>query len=196
MKLPCLLAIFACNLCIAQDATVDWLLNQSSTQPTTQPATQPATQSTSPLQGSQEKQGRKGRITLSDGSAHSGVISTTPGKPLRFWDDSIKEYRDVPLEQIASMDAKVLWERDEPEWHFIESGSDTKEFTGKTYPARETEYVVKLANGQRFTGGVVAPLYLEGKGQARQHVLHRRAKGPVGKPLAEFIYVVKVELSD
>ena len=58
---------------------------------------------------------------------------------------------------IRSIDAQVIWEREEKEWHFKESGSDIKEFTGKSYPCRETSYTLTLVNGQTLTGGIVEP---------------------------------------
>lgn len=195
MKLAGMLLVVLASAALAGDPTVDWLLNQPAGQPATRPSSAPGTQPATPLaRPTSDLSSLRGAITLSDGTIHRGVISTTPGKPLRFWDGSINEYRDVPLNQIRSMDAQIVWERDEPEWHFKESGSDTKEFTGKTYPARETEYSVLLHSGQRFVGGVVAPLYVDANGQQRQHVLYKRSKGPVGQPLSKLNYVLKVEL--
>ena len=196
MKLIFVVLLTLSPLCMAQDASVEWLLNQSATAPSTNATTHPSTKPTSPLDRIvSDPASRSGKITLSDGSVHTGRVTTTQDKPLRFYDTAIKEYRDVPLTMISKLEAKVLWERDEPEWHFKESGSDIKEFTGKTYPARELEYDVKLINGQTFTGGVVAPLYVESKGKQRQHVLYKRTKGAVGKTLSELVYVAKVELT-
>ncbi len=180
----------------AQDATVDWLMKQSTSAPASQPATLPvaAPGSQTPLISKQADEPiRKGTITLSDGSIHTGPIRSTAEKPIRFYDEGTKEYRDVPIELLASMDANVVWERDEKEWHFIASGSDVKEFSGKTYPARELTYTVKLLDGQSFTGGVVAPLYIDEKpGETTQYVLNKRTKGPVGQTLAQLGYVAKV----
>ncbi len=88
---------------------------------------------------------RKGIITLSSGRAIKGQIATTREKPIRIWDDKDKVYRDVPLTLVKTMEAEIVWERDEKEFHFKESGSDIKEFTGKSYPARELVYKVTLA---------------------------------------------------
>jgi hypothetical protein len=87
----------------------------------------------------------------------------------------------------------VLWERDEKEWHFKESGSDIKEFNGKTYPNRETQYTFTLLNGQTLSGGVVEPLYLQTPDGPVLFALHKRDKGEVGQTLKQLVYVKSAE---
>ncbi|CAN5399048.1 hypothetical protein BH10PLA1_BH10PLA1_13370 [soil metagenome] len=132
-------------------------------------------------------------LTLNNGQTIKGNASTTPDKPIRIWDPSIKDYRDVPIALIKSVTAVVNWERDEPEWTFKESGSDIKIFTGRTYPARETSYVFVLSNDQRITGDVAAPLYIEADSKTRTYVLHKRDKGEIGQKLKDLLYVTKIE---
>ena len=180
-----------------QDTAVDWLLSQATTHPSTQPASQPSTQPASPFTAPANDSARTGTIMLSDGTVLADVpIATTEGKPLRFWDEQIRQYRDVPFRAVRSLEAEVVWERDEPEWHFIASGSDQKEYTGKTYPARMTRYVATLLNGQQTTGDIVAPLYVETESGQKTYVLHKRAKGEAGQSLKELIYVKKVEFRE
>lgn len=133
---------------------------------------------------------------LSDGQAIIGSISTTADKPIRVFDRERKEYRDVPFKLIRSARASVLWEREEREWHFKESGSDIKEYTGKTYPAREMQYTLTLMNGQTVAGDVVAPLYVTVDGKETTYVLHKRDKGEVGQTLKDLVYVKSVELEE
>lgn len=184
-----ILALAAIAVAQSADPVMDELLSLT-TQPTSRPIEPPATQAL--VNSARRDTGRPATITLSDGRVVKGQLTTTPDRPVRLWDDSIKDYRDIPFHLIQSLEAKVLWERDEPEWTFRESGSDIKIYTGKTYPARETAYVVTLTNGQQFTGGVVAPLYCESGGESRTYVLHKRAKGDVGQKLAELVYVKRV----
>lgn len=172
------------------DPTMDWLLDQSA--PATQPATAPTTQATSPFAEKKIDGSRPGTVVLSDGTETAGAISTTPGKPIRVWEEKQKRYIDLPFESIASIEARILWERDEPEWRFKESGHDEKIYTGKTYPARETEYTFTLVNGDTITGGAVAPLYVRAGGKTTQFVLYKRDKGEVGKTLAELVYVKRI----
>ena len=179
------------------DATVDWLLGQASVIPATGPSTLPATAAASPLtRRDAGSEARVGTITLSDGSILKGEIHSTPGKPIRVWDESIKQYVDIPFKAIVSGKASVLWERDEKEWHFIASGSDIKEYTGKSYPARETTYQFTLTNGKAVAGGVVSPLYVTTPEGERLLVLNKRAKGEVGQALKDLVYVQAIQFEN
>jgi hypothetical protein len=170
------------------DPTLDWLMNQP-----TPPASAPSTQAASPFKNSDDdKSSRPGVITLSDGTIVRGSIATTPERPIRVWVEEDKEYQDIPLSTIQSIDAEVLWERDEKEWRFKSSGSDVKEYSGKTYPARETRYKLTLTDGTTVTGGVVAPLYVTVNGQTKTLVLHKRDKGEVGQTLGQLVFIKSV----
>ena len=175
------------------DEDVDFLLKKAATAPATRPATLPS--AASPLDNKAAPQDRRqGLLTLSNGEKIRGRFFTTLEKPLRVFDAQKKAYIDVPFSLIKSIEAKVVWERDEKEWRFRESGSDIKEFTGKTYPARETEYTFTLLNDQTIAGPVAAPIHLElPEGQSKTFVLHKRDKAEVGKSLKELVYIRKVE---
>ena len=178
---------------------MDWLLDQAEPAPATQPATAESDQPQSPLTRPDAAQARSAVITLSDGSTLEGTVTTTPDKPIRVWDDRNETYRDIPFRLIRSLQAHILWERDEPEWRFIDSGSDIKEQTGRTYPARELQYTVTLVNDQTLRGGIVAPLYFQppADNERRQTlVLHKRQKGDPGKTLEQLPYLQKVELAE
>lgn len=191
MRSLVLASILTCAAVQADD-TIDWLLDQPVGAPATQPAA-PASQPVAPFESRPRKDARQGTITLSSGQTMIGPITTTAEKPLRFWDNAEQTYRDVPLSLIRSMKANVLWERDQPEWHFVASGSDIKEYTGRTYPARELSYDVTLSNGQTFTGGVVAPIYIEHDQQRQSFVLNKRQKGEVGQSLSDLLYIEHVD---
>jgi hypothetical protein len=190
------------NQPVSHDAATDWLLGAATSQPAIAPAaSEPALESlpVSPLVSKEQNDPdqRHGTITLSDGTIISGVIATTAGKPLRTWDPQANDYRDMPMRLIKSIKAQVLWERDEPEWRFEESGSDIKINTGKTYPARETSYEITSADGKNVTGGIVAPLYLrDDRGEEKTYILHKRDKGNVGQTLKELVYVADVKFDD
>ncbi len=168
---------------------LDWLLKQSATQAATQPSTQPA----APFASKSNPEARPGLLTLSGDQVFKGRLYTTREKPIRIYDEKDKEYRNVPLALIKSMEAIVIWERDEKEWHFKETGSDIKEYSGKTYPAREIKYKVTLINGQSFTGGIVAPLYVSQDDKQQMFVINKRQKGDVGQTLKDLLYVKRVE---
>lgn len=202
MRLPLFIVFAAGSIAFGQttqpsDTTMDWLLDQAEPAPATQPAV-PATQATSPFVRPERPDARSAVITLNDDTTLEGTVSTTPDKPIRVWDDRNETYRDIPFRLIRSLEANVLWERDEPEWRFIDSGSDIKEQTGRTYPARELQYTVTLVNGQTLRGGIVAPLYYQPTDNARRQtlVLNKRQKGDPGQTLEQLTYLQKVELSN
>ena len=182
-----------------EDDAVDWLLDQATTAPSSPSLHEPTSQPTSPFAEKRGKSAnlvRRGVITLSNGERIPGRISTTLGKPLRVWDEADKEYRDIPFALVRQLEAEIVWERDQREWHFKESGSDIKEYTGKTYPARESRYKVTLVNGQTVTGGIVAPLHVETKTEPVTFVLHKRDKGATGETLDQLVYVKRVEFPE
>jgi hypothetical protein len=175
------------------DPTLEWLLDQAT--PATQPSTAPTTQPASPFADRNAAGERDGVVLLSDGTEIKGHIRTTPGKPIRVWEDTQKRYVDLPWDAISQIEARIVWERDEPEWRFKESGFDEKILTGKTYPAREMQYLFTLVNGETIVGGVVAPVYVRQGDTTVQRVLHKRDKGDVGKTLAELVYVKRINFA-
>lgn len=114
---------------------------------------------------------------------------------MRIWVEEQHEYLDVPLEQVRRIEAIVLWERMEREWHFIASGSDVKEYTGRTYPARELQFTFTLEDGRKITGGTVTPLYVQVEKEQRLIVLPKRQKGEFGVDLGHLLYPKVVEIT-
>jgi hypothetical protein len=174
---------------------LDFLLSKSSdvaTQPTDVPTTEPS----SPLQSAVNADARQGTILLSNGEKITGKIAHTQRKPFRIWVEADKEFKDVPFASIQSIDAIVIWEKLEAEWNFKESGSDIKVYSGKTYPARETQYQFTLKKGKTLTGGVVEPLYVATPDGSVTYALHKRDKGDLGQTLDQLTYVKHVEFTD
>lgn len=173
---------------------MDWLLSQGA--PTTAPTTLDTnTATSSPLVGKTAQDlSRTGIVELSDGTKLVGRLSTTPGKPLRFWDDEKKEYLDIPFSRVKSVEAEVVWERDEKEWAFKQAGSDDKVYSGRTYPARELVYTLQTTTGRTVRGSIVAPVQYEDPAgeKSRLLVLHKRHKGDAGTTLAQLVYVTSV----
>lgn len=179
----------------AADADVDWLLQQSTPSGVRKPVDAP-TSRPSPFAPRNDPDVRAGTIHLSNGEEIHGHLSHTREKPVRVWIESAGEYRDVPFRLIARFDARVTSEYDEKEWHFKASGSDIKEFTGKTYPVRETQFMLTLINGQTVTGGIVEPIYVERTEGAFTFSLLKRDKGLVGQTLKDLVYVKSITFDD
>jgi hypothetical protein len=180
------------------DDTLDWLMGQAA------PATKPAdlddelpTTGPSPFAQAENPEAAAGKVALSDGRVLIGQIATTRGKPIRIFDEQAKQFRDVPLALIRRVEARVDWERDEREWQFERSGSDVKVYTGRTYPARLTSYMITLATGQQITGGVVAPIYVRtADGQPTRFALYKRNKGPIGQALKDLVYIQRIDIEE
>jgi len=179
------------------DPAMDFFLNTAkpATQPAAEvPATQPAGEAL--VNKNAANDARPVTITLSNGQTIKGNAATTTDKPIRVWDESIKDYRDIPFGLIASAKAAVVWERDEKEWQFKESGSDIKVYSGKTYPARETQYTFTLLNGEKITGDVAAPIYFDTGKATKTFVLHKRDKGEPGQKLTDLVYIKQIDFED
>jgi hypothetical protein len=200
-RLPIVLLLSLCTLHSAlcssfaapptTDPSMDSILGLSQKAPTTQPdvATQPAVAPTLKNENGPDL-GRDGVIEMSDGTKIKGKIATTPEKPIRIWVESEKQYEDVPIDQVDSVEVKVLWERDEKEWNFKESGSDIKVYSGRTYPARQVQYKFTLTDGTTIEGDVVAPLIVTtADGKSKTYVLYKRDKGEIGQTLKDRPYV-------
>jgi hypothetical protein len=177
------------------DSAMDNILGLSKKPPAAPPAdptTQPA--GDGPLKNqTADDQSRAGQITLSNGTKLKGKIATTQDKPVRVWVEKEKDYEDIPFDQIDKVEASVVWEREEKEWNFKESGSDIKVFSGRTYPARQTQYSFTLTDGTVIKGDVVAPLYVTtDDGKTKTFVLYKRDKGEIGQTLKDRPYVKSV----
>jgi len=177
------------------DPTLDALLSEAATHPAAAPTDTPAT-APSVLSNNADDGSRQAMLKLSDGKKISGRFYTTTGQPIRIYDVAKSDFRDIPFKIIKKITAKVLWERQQEEWNFKESGLDQKEFNGKTYPARETQYIVELGNGEQILGGTVAPLYTDTPDGQKTYILHKRDKGEVGQTLKDLVYVQSVEFAE
>jgi hypothetical protein len=179
------------------DPTMNWLLSGAATAPATQSdddlTTQPAVLISA---DTALEQSRPGEITLSDGSVAKGRLSTTLRQPLHVFVAEAAKYVDVPFAQIKSIEARVVWERQDQVWNFAASGSDIKIYSGKTYPNRMTAYVLTLKDGTTVAGSVAAPIYLDDGSGRHIYILHKRDKGEVGQALTDLVYVKMVRFSD
>lgn len=174
---------------------VDFLLSQGKPAETQPADSIPTTQPVSPFANQDTSSWRSGVITLSNGERISGLIGHTPFKPIRVWVAEKSEYRDVPFSMVRSIESQVVWERCEKEWHFKQSGSDIKEYSGETYPARLMQYTIIMTTGEKVTGGVVEPLYVQLPDGPETFALHKRDKGEIGQTLAQLVYVKRVEFT-
>ncbi|MGA2229986.1 MAG: hypothetical protein ABSH22_03590 [Tepidisphaeraceae bacterium] len=183
----------------ADDPTVQWLLSQAplATAPSADLSAIPATAPAALVSGQHHRdESRLGEITLSNGQTLKGRLSTTLGQPLRVWEEEKKQYEDIPFSLIDSMRAVVVWERMEQEWKFKESGSDVKEYSGRGYPTRFTNYQMTLTDGTTVSGSIADPIYLETPDGEKTFILHKTDTGQPGQTMTDLVYVQAVRFTD
>jgi hypothetical protein len=152
----------------------------------------------SPFAGAGEASRRKdavpGYVELSSGLKIPGKIYTTRAKRLKIYNLKRERYEYVPVPALTSMEVAVEWERMDKEWRFKEAGNPEKVYTGREYPVRSLAWTLTLRNGHQIHGHVLGqPLYVEHNGKAEPFILHQRDKGPVGRRLADLVYIRRVE---
>lgn len=179
------------------DPTLQWLLSQATTAPTTDLSDIPATAPTALVAPhGVRNDSRLGELVLSNGQILRGRLYTTLRQPLQLWEEDQKQYQDIPFSLIQSMRAVVVWERMEKEWKFKESGSDVKEYSGRTYPMRYTNYQFTLTDGTTVAGGVAVPIYLDAGDGEKTFILHKTDTGQPGQSIGDLVYVQAIRLGD
>lgn len=174
------------------------LLNHA---PTTQPPssqlapdTRPGFNPLKPMGAEGSLQKRTGTLVLSNGKVFTGKISTTIDTPFRIWISAIKRYKDIAITRIKSIHVKILAHRLIREWRFLQDGSDIKVYSGKTQPWFRLAYTFTLLRGQKVTGSLVAPLYVESDGHIYNFLIYKHLQGKMGEPVADVLYVKSVHL--
>lgn len=144
--------------------------------------------------GASRKDGVPGYVELSSGLKIPGYVYTTRAKRLKIYNLKREMYEYVPVPALKSMEVKVDWEREDPEWRFKEAGNPEKVFTGRKYPVRQLAWKLTLRNDHVIEGHILGqPLYVEHNGKAERFILHKRDKGPMGQELKDLVYIRRVE---
>ncbi len=151
-----------------------------------------------------------GYIELSNGQVVAGKIYMTRDKRVKVYDAELKRQREIPLNRIQEIECTVLKEWMEKEWRFRELAKDEKEYTGRSYPAREYSHTVTLSDGRKIEGPLAEVIYVEPDtgGDSRsaggnrpyteplRFLLHKREKGDVGEDLKSLVYVRRIKLGE
>ncbi|GAB6165818.1 hypothetical protein JCM19992_18180 [Thermostilla marina] len=148
-----------------------------------------------------------GYIELSDGTIYYGKIYMTRDKRLKIYDESLKRQREIPLNRVSTIEARVVKEWMEKEWRFKELALNEKQYTGRSYPAREYVYTITLDDGRKITGPLAELIYVEAENMrspgdrgARLEpirvILHKRDKGDFGDDLKSLVYVKQIKLGE
>lgn len=172
---------------IGQAQTAQTRPNRPDDRPTTQSATRPAREDALP-----------GVIELSDGSVMPGWLCTTGEKDLEVYQEALKQWQQVPLLAVLSIQAVVKEETMELRWRWKGMGQVEKEYTGAKYPFRRLTWRVRLIDGTTVEGVIRGqPLTLEpvAGGPRRTFVLAEQQKGRDDQTLADLPYLRRAIVS-
>ncbi len=155
----------------------------------------------SPIQSKKAKASfqRWGVVVMSDKTRYDGLVTTTPGKPIRILDRKKNVYRDIKWRKIRSIAQSPDREWAEQEWRWLEGGNDEKVFTGRFYAAAVYRTVITLMSGEKIVGDAVAPIYVKIGKKVHLLDLHKRFKSPKPVPKKELkplVYIKSVVLTD
>ncbi len=154
----------------------------------------------------QRDDARAGKIELSDGSMHRGMIYLTRDKRLQVYDRDVQRQREVPLTAVKKIECEVQREWLEKEWRFRENANNEKTYTGRSYPAREYLHTLTLNDGRSITGALSAIIYLQpntengepspNTTEPERFFLKKRDKGKPGEGLDSLLYIKQIEFQE
>ncbi len=139
----------------------------------------------------QDEAGRVGTVELSNGELLEGVISTTPGAPLRL--QVGKDVKDVPLAAVQELRFVPEAETLEQKWRFVEAGRTAKQKWGLPYPVRALQTQLLLSGGRIFTGHLYTTvLYVAQSNETVKVVIKAKDKGTEGQTFQDVVYPVRI----
>jgi len=155
----------------------------------------------SPFQSPSPKSAHKrwGCAILSDDTRVDGLVSTTPGKPIRIFDRKKSTYRDIAFAKIERVEQAPDREWLEQEWRWLEGGNDRKVFTNRFYRAAKYRTTLTLKSGEKIVGDVVAPIRVTAGKKRHLFELRKRVKSPQPAPkdeLKPLAYLKTLVLTD
>ncbi len=137
---------------------------------------------------------RTGIVTLSNGKVLSGQVWKTLKTPFRVWLADIKQYRDIDIRLIKTIQVRVLKAKEIRDWRYQQEGSDIKNYSGKTRPRISFAYRFTTLHGKTITGTLDAPLFVRVGGHTFNLILYKRVEGKLGEKLSSVVYVKSVML--
>ncbi|HUW55037.1 MAG TPA: hypothetical protein VMZ92_00225 [Planctomycetota bacterium] len=134
-----------------------------------------------------------GHLLLSNGDRVDGHVHLTRDAALKFTDPDRKKLLRIRLDELTHIEQKVITERMEKEWRWLENANDRKVYTGREYPMRELQTVLHLKTGRTLEGPMTALLFVTNENGRQRFVLHKRQKGKPGEKLSDLLYVKLVD---
>ena len=139
--------------------------------------------------------GRPGSIQFSNGDIVEGVLSVTPGSPIKI--QAGKTLEEIPFQSIREIRFRPRKETMEQKWRFVEAGRNEKKRWGAPYPIREITATVYLAGNKTMAGHLYTTVvYIENVGKTTKTVIKAKDKGAEGERLEDVVYPVRIAFSD
>ncbi len=131
-------------------------------------------------------------VMLSDGILIEGKVSTTPGRPMRFFTDG-KLAGKFTFEQIQKITFRPVNQKMEQLWRFPEFGSDQKDKAGDPFPMHDLEAIMTLTNGKTIVGKLATTVvYVEAADQNHKFVLESKQRGKPGEGYDDILFVKEI----
>ena len=134
-----------------------------------------------------------GYLRLSNGDRVDGNVHLTRDATIKFTDPDRKKLLRIRLSELTHIEQKVITERMEKEWRWLENANDQKVYTGREYPMRKLQTVLHMKTGRTLQGLVTVLLYVTNENGRQRFVLHKRQKGKPGEKLTDLLYVTLVD---
>jgi hypothetical protein len=138
---------------------------------------------------------RAGSVELSNGQVVSGKIWTTVRTPFRVWIADLKEYRDLDIRLIKQIAVEPPSAQEIDQWRWQQEGSDIQLHSGKTEPFMQFTYTFTMLDGEKVTGTVEAPLFVQDAKQTYNMLLYKQIQGKLGEAINQVVYVKEVTLT-
>jgi hypothetical protein len=138
-----------------------------------------------------------GFLVLSNGDRLEGGIHLTRDAVLKFSHLDAKGKNRIlrfRLDDLLTIEQVPIKERMEKEWRWLENANDEKVYTGRSYPMRELETILRPKKGPALRGKLTALIFVTNANGRQRFVLHKRQKGKVDTKLEDLLYVKLVDL--
>lgn len=139
-------------------------------------------------------EGIPGTVEWSDGRKSEGVLSLTPGKDIRLFED--KSQASLRLADIRTITLIPEKEEMREGFYFPEPGKAAQEKTGEIYPTRGLRAKIILLDGRVLEGHLYTTmLYVEKADDTTEKIpLLAKQTGKVGQKLADISYPALITL--
>jgi len=138
---------------------------------------------------------RTGTVELSNSQVISGKIWTTVRTPFRVWIADLKQYRDLDIRLVKQIAVEPPSAQQINQWRWQQEGSDIQLNSGKIEPFLQFTYTFTMLDGEKVTGTVEAPLFVQDTKQTYHMLIYKQIQGKLGESIDQVIYIRQVSLT-